>query len=178
MFDKFHLTFNSKCKVSCDISKIKSECYMTSPFSSKRSPQCHMPSSACHFNFWHARWCLVFFLQNSHYMSNSELCVSIDMLFVWCKFLRVKCQKLAKHLPKIHTGHKWNDEEAELRETTLYHTTNVNNAHFWPGWSHDYIHKQITDMVVDQRIAKSYDGSFFLTYWRFNSTTSYCNCTI
>ena len=51
MFDKFHLMFNCKSKVSSDIFKNKNKCQLTSTFSSRTPPQCHMPSSACHFNF-------------------------------------------------------------------------------------------------------------------------------
>ena len=39
MFDKFHLPFNFKSKVSRDISKNKIECRLTSAFYSKISPQ-------------------------------------------------------------------------------------------------------------------------------------------
>ena len=51
MFDKFHLKFNFKSKVSRDIFINKNEYQLTSTFSSKMSPQCHMPSSTCHFDF-------------------------------------------------------------------------------------------------------------------------------
>jgi hypothetical protein len=50
MFDKFHLMFNLKSKVSHDVFKNKNECQLTSTFPSKISPQRHMLSSACHFN--------------------------------------------------------------------------------------------------------------------------------
>jgi len=50
MFDKFHLMFNLKPKVSHDVFKNKNECQLTSTFPSKISPQCHMLSSACHLN--------------------------------------------------------------------------------------------------------------------------------
>ena len=49
MFDKFHLTFNFKSKVSRDVFKNKNECQSTSTFSFKISLQCHMSSSMCHF---------------------------------------------------------------------------------------------------------------------------------
>jgi hypothetical protein len=39
MFDKFHLTFNFKSKVSRDILKNKNECQLTYTFYSKMSPQ-------------------------------------------------------------------------------------------------------------------------------------------
>ena len=39
MFDKFHLTFNFKSKVSRDVFKNKNECQLTSTFYSKMSPQ-------------------------------------------------------------------------------------------------------------------------------------------
>ena len=39
MFDKFHLTFNFKSKVSHDVFKNKNECQLTSTVYSKMSPQ-------------------------------------------------------------------------------------------------------------------------------------------
>ena len=39
MFDKFHLTFNFKSKVSRDVFRNKNECQLTSTFYSKLSPQ-------------------------------------------------------------------------------------------------------------------------------------------
>ena len=52
MFDKFHLTFNFKSKVSSvKVSNIINECQSTPTFSSKMSPQCHMPSNTRHFHF-------------------------------------------------------------------------------------------------------------------------------
>ena len=39
MFDKFHVTFNLKSKVSRDVFKNKNECQLTSTFYSKMSPQ-------------------------------------------------------------------------------------------------------------------------------------------
>ena len=51
MFDKFHLSFNFKSKVSRDVFKNKNECQLTSIFASQMSPQCHMPSGTCRFNF-------------------------------------------------------------------------------------------------------------------------------
>ena len=39
MFAKFHLTFNSKSKVSCDVFKNKNECQLTYTFNSQMSPQ-------------------------------------------------------------------------------------------------------------------------------------------
>ena len=46
------------------------------------------------------------FLHKSHYMSNSKLCMLIDMHFCVCKFMLVICQKLAKILSKLHTTSK------------------------------------------------------------------------
>jgi hypothetical protein len=46
-----------------------------------------------------------FFLFTSHTAkSKSKLCVSIDVHHFLCKFLRVKCKKLANTLSNIHTG--------------------------------------------------------------------------
>jgi hypothetical protein len=51
MFDKFHLALNFKFKVSPNVPKNKNEFKLTSTFSSKRSPECHMPTSTYYFNF-------------------------------------------------------------------------------------------------------------------------------
>ena len=40
MFDKFHMTFNFKSKVSYDVFLNKNECRLTSTVYSKMSPQC------------------------------------------------------------------------------------------------------------------------------------------
>ena len=50
MFDKFHLTFSFKTKMSCVAFHLKGEkiCQLTSTYSSKMSPHCHMPSRTCH----------------------------------------------------------------------------------------------------------------------------------
>ena len=45
MVDKFHLTFNFQSKVSRDVFKNKNGCQLTSTYSSKMSPQGHVPSS-------------------------------------------------------------------------------------------------------------------------------------
>ena len=39
MFDKFHLTFNSKSEVSRDVFQNKNKCQLTYTFNSKMSPQ-------------------------------------------------------------------------------------------------------------------------------------------
>jgi hypothetical protein len=46
-FDKFHLTLNFKSKVSHDVFKNKNGFQLTSTYSSKVPPQCHIP---CHFD--------------------------------------------------------------------------------------------------------------------------------
>ena len=45
-----------------------------------------------------------FFLHESHYMSNSKLCVTC--ILFWCKFLSVTWLKIAKTMSKIHTNCK------------------------------------------------------------------------
>ena len=57
----FIWTFNFESKVSHDIFRNKNECQLSSTFHSKMSPQCHMPSSTCHSNFYRVNWCVVFF---------------------------------------------------------------------------------------------------------------------
>ena len=48
---------------------------------------------------------VIFFFTDHTICQNSKSCVSIDMHFVFgCKYLRVKCYKLAKTLSKIHIG--------------------------------------------------------------------------
>ena len=69
------------------------------------SPQCHMPSSTCHFKFLTCQLTCGFVLHKSHYMSNSTLCVCQLTFIFWCvcaSFFCVKCQKLAKTLSKLH----------------------------------------------------------------------------
>jgi len=100
-FDKFHLTFNFESRVSLDIFKNKNECQLTSKLSSNKSPQCHIHSSMCHFNFQSANSLVIFFLHKSHYISKSKLCVSIDVLCFWVQVFA--CQ-MAKTLSKIHTA--------------------------------------------------------------------------
>ena len=39
MFDKFHITFNFKSKVSCDVFKNKTKCQSTCTFDSRMPPQ-------------------------------------------------------------------------------------------------------------------------------------------
>lgn len=97
MFDNFHFTFNFKSKVPHEIFKNKNECLSTSIFSSKMSPQYHMPSSLCQSTCG-------LFLHKSHYMWNSKLWLSIDMRFLYYYFLHlpIKCQKFANSLSKTH----------------------------------------------------------------------------
>ena len=98
VFDKFHLTFNFRFKVSRDVFKNNNECQLTSKFSSKISPQCHMPSNTCHFNFKICQPMCDNLLQKSHYMSNSKLCVSIDIhSFLGAGF----CMSNVKSLQKL-----------------------------------------------------------------------------
>jgi hypothetical protein len=63
------------------------------------SPQCHMPSSMCHFNFQSVNSCVIFFLYKSHshttYQNLNCVCQLTCSVF-GCKFLRVKCQKLCQ----------------------------------------------------------------------------------
>ena len=104
MFDKFHLMFNFKSKVSHDIFKNKNECHLTSTSSSKMLPQCHMPSSTCHFNLQSVNWCVVSsFTSHSTCQILNHACQLTCILFL-CKSLCVKCQKLAKTLPNMHTA--------------------------------------------------------------------------
>ena len=96
MFDKFHLTFNFKSKVSCD----KNECQLTSTFLLK-----------CHFNVTCPVVCVIskcqltygFFLDKSHYMSKFELCVSIDVHFIFVQVFTCQMPKTCKNFVKhIH----------------------------------------------------------------------------
>ena len=62
-----------------------------------------------------------FVLDKSHYMSKSRLCMSIDVHFVLCKFLCVKCQKLAKTLSNMYTGGEVGRDDWSIGcETRLY----------------------------------------------------------
>ena len=48
----------------------------------------------------------VSYFHKSHYMSNCVYASQLTCIFWVCKFLHVKCQKLAKTLSKIHADHK------------------------------------------------------------------------
>ena len=47
----FIFMFNFKSKMSCDVFKNIHDCQLTSTFSYRMSPQCHIPSRMCHFKF-------------------------------------------------------------------------------------------------------------------------------
>ena len=99
MFDKFHLTIKTK------------ECQLTSTFSSKISPQCHMPSSTCHSNFLKCQLMCGFFVHESHYMSNSKLYVSFYVHFFVCKFYMSNIKNLQKLCQKyaLTVAYVWGD---------------------------------------------------------------------
>ena len=87
------------------LSKTKQKkCQLTSTFSSKMSPQCHMPSRTCHFNFQSVNWRVVFFFTCHNTCQNLNYARQSTCSLFLCKFLHVKRQKLAKTLSKIHTG--------------------------------------------------------------------------
>jgi hypothetical protein len=66
-----------------------------------------------------------FFLHKSQYVSISRMCVSIDVHFFLCKFLRVKREKLAKTLSNIYTAGKdpsvWEFLFGFISPTSQYH---------------------------------------------------------
>ena len=87
-FDNFHLTFNSKSKLLREVLRMTK-----------------LMSIDISILFLNVTWnlgCLVirvfsnmsvdvwFFLQKSHYVSNSKVCMSIDVHFYLCKILRVQ----------------------------------------------------------------------------------------
>ena len=104
MFDKSHSSNIFKSKVSCDIFKTK---WMSTDIS--------ILHLNCHLNVT----CLVirvnlisevsidvwFFLFRSHTSCQIlNRTYQLTCILFLCKFLHVKCQKLAKTLSKIHTG--------------------------------------------------------------------------
>jgi hypothetical protein len=103
MFDNFHLTFNFKSKVSHDVFKNKNECQLISTFSSKMSPQFHMPCSTCHFNLWSVNWCVGFFLHKAHYMSKFKLCMSIDVHFMFEQVIACQISKTCNFFYQKYT---------------------------------------------------------------------------
>jgi hypothetical protein len=103
MFNKFHLTFNFKSKVSRDVFKNKNECQSASTFSSKMSLQCHMSNSMCHFRFLKCQLMCGFFFDKSHYMSKYKLCVSIDMHFIFVQVFACQTQKNLQKLCQTYT---------------------------------------------------------------------------
>ena len=99
MFDKFQSTFNFKSNVSCEVFEKKNKCQLTSTISFKMSPQYHMPSSMCHFNFLKCQLTSDYIPHKSQCMSNYKLYMSVDVQF-FNKFTCVQCQKRAKTLSK------------------------------------------------------------------------------
>jgi hypothetical protein len=97
------LTFTFKSKVSRDVFKNKNECQLTCTCSSQISLQCHMPTSMCHFIFLKCQLTCGSFLDNSHYMSNSKFCVSIDAhFFLGASFCVSNAKNLQKFVKHIH----------------------------------------------------------------------------
>ena len=98
MFDKFHLTIKTK------------ECQLTSTFSSKISPQCHMPSSTCH-SFFKVSIDVWFFCSRITLMSNSKLYVSFYVHFFVCKFYMSNIKNLQKLCQKyaLTVAYVWGD---------------------------------------------------------------------
>jgi hypothetical protein len=85
-----------------------------------------------------------FFLHKSQYMSISRMCVSIDVHFFLCKFLRVKREKLAKTLSNIYIAPNvaCRQRYKTLRflcETTIFGShvapTTSDTPRGDPGWS-------------------------------------------
>jgi len=107
MFDKFHLTFNFKSKVSHDVLKNKNECQLTSTFLPKMWPQCHMPSGVCRFNWKSLNWHVILFFTSHTTCQNLNCACQLTCILIVCKFLHAKYQKLAKTLSKIHTKCNW-----------------------------------------------------------------------
>ena len=89
MFDKSHLTFSFKSKVSRDVFKNKNECQLTPTFSFELPIQCHMPSDMCHFKFLKSQLTCVF-LDKAHHMLKSIVRVLIKMHFIFVQVFRVK----------------------------------------------------------------------------------------
>ena len=104
MFDRFHLTFNFRSKVSRDVFNNKKECRLTS---TNFSQKCHLNviclvirvMSICKSVNWR-----VIFSFTSHMTCRdlNRACQLMRILFL-CEFLRVKYRKLAKSFVKnIH----------------------------------------------------------------------------
>jgi len=92
MFDNFYFTFNLKSKVLCDV------------FINKMNVDCHSQFFLrCHLNVTCLLVCVIsiskvsinvwFFLHNSHYMSKSKLCVSIDVQFIYVQVFACQMSK-------------------------------------------------------------------------------------
>ena len=91
---------NSNPNCHMMFSKTQNECQLTSTFSSTMSPQCHM-LGACVIQFLNVNWGVVFFLHESHYMSNSTLCVLNDVHFkivqVFVCQMSKTCKNFVRH---------------------------------------------------------------------------------
>ena len=103
MFDKFQLTFNFKSKVSRDVFKNKMNVNWHLHFLLKYHLNvtclivCVISNSKVSIDVW------LFFFFTSHTTCQilNRACQATCILF-FCKFLRAKCQKLAKPLSIVH----------------------------------------------------------------------------
>ena len=101
MFDKFHfqsVTSIPKCRVM--FSESKNICQLTSTFFLKILPQCHMSSSTCYFNFECVNWQVVIFFTSHTTLSNSKLCMSIDVHFYFMQVFACQMSKPCKNFVK------------------------------------------------------------------------------
>jgi hypothetical protein len=100
MFDKVHLTFNFKSKVTCDVPRITKWMSIGIDMNLliKMSPQCHMPRGTCQLT------CGFFPFTNHTTCQTLHRTCRLTCVLLLCKFLRIKCHKLAKTLSNIPTG--------------------------------------------------------------------------
>jgi len=92
----WHWTSNPKCHMSFS-NKIK--CQLTSTFSSKMSPQCHMLSNSWHFNLWSVNLHVVYSSQVTLHLKNVNCVCQLTCILII--FVRVLACQIEKNLQKL-----------------------------------------------------------------------------
>lgn len=81
------------------------------------SRQCHTPSTTCHSSFYYVNWHAIFSLHKSHYVSNPQLCMPIDVLLGVLSF----CMSNIKSSPEnfVRNTHARHSPTRSLRNLFL-----------------------------------------------------------
>ena len=95
-------TSNPKCHVTFSKTKIDVNWHLH--ILPNMSTHCHTPSGTCHFNFQSANRRVIFFFTSHTTCQNLNRVCQLTCNLLLCRFLRVKCQKVAKTLSKKHNS--------------------------------------------------------------------------